>query len=363
MTTATKPGTLAELVAELERRLRGESPGGYLTASVARTIPDARSYVLVLFDGLGDHQLDIEEASSLRKSRAAMVHSPFPSTTTVSLSSIATAQSPLNHGVIGHLMWLEEVDTVVNTLKWVDLGGRPVAFPTERLLPSPNLWERLSTSGLEPITVQPGDFAKTPLTTALYRGCRFEGAFGVEETIEATCTLARQPGRLILTYFPQVDYAAHVWGLRSTRYREAVRLVNDAWDQILHRLPADAAVIGTADHGVIEYSEEAKLLIRDPELDELVFWGDPRSVYVRGDMRLIEELAMRTGGSVVMPGDLEEMWGEGTAHPLLGARKPDAALLAAPGTVILPKGFDKRLVGYHGGLEPGELHVPLLVGP
>jgi hypothetical protein len=39
---------------------------------------------------------------------------------------------------------------------------------------------------------------------------------------------------------------------------------------------------------------------------------------------------------------------------------PDAVLLAPPDSVILPRGFDKRLRGYHGGLEPIEVDIPLL---
>jgi hypothetical protein len=40
---------------------------------------------------------------------------------------------------------------------------------------------------------------------------------------------------------------------------------------------------------------------------------------------------------------------------------PDALLLAPEGKVILPRGFDKRLRGYHGGLDEREVRVPLLV--
>lgn len=37
-------------------------------------------------------------------------------------------------------------------------------------------------------------------------------------------------------------------------------------------------------------------------------------------------------------------------------------ILAPPDKVILPKGFDKRLRSYHGGLAPEEVQIPLLVG-
>jgi hypothetical protein len=54
--------------------------------------------------------------------------------------------------------------------------------------------------------------------------------------------------------------------------------------------------------------------------------------------------------------------GRETVIQSLGPRLPTAVLAAPEGKVILPKGFDKRLVGYHGGLAYQEVEVPLLVG-
>jgi hypothetical protein len=48
--------------------------------------------------------------------------------------------------------------------------------------------------------------------------------------------------------------------------------------------------------------------------------------------------------------------------PQAKERSGDGLLLAPPGKVLLPPGFDKRLRSYHGGLEPAELEIPLLVG-
>ena len=41
--------------------------------------------------------------------------------------------------------------------------------------------------------------------------------------------------------------------------------------------------------------------------------------------------------------------------------KPDGAFVADHGRVLLPGHMDKRLVGYHGGLDPGEILIPVLV--
>lgn len=347
------------LVAEIERRLTGRSASPGLAS--AEVLPQGSTYVLVLFDGLGDHQLAHPAAALFRAARRTALDAPFPSTTTVALATVATGVSPRQHGLIGHLVWFPDLERVVNTLKWVDLGGRPVAYPTVELLPHPNLWERLAAAGVESITIQPAEFADTPLTRALYRGCRFEGVDTVEDAVEATVVASRQPGRFVFTYFPQVDYAAHVWGQKSSEYDRALRMVVDAWMGITTRAAPHVVVCGTADHGLVDYGEDAKTVVRDPTFDDLILYGDPRAVMANGPMLLIRALVEQVGARLVAGETAAMLWGDGPAHPGFEQRRPRAVLLAPAGRLILPRGFDKRLVGYHGGLEPEERRIPLLV--
>lgn len=356
----SEPGhRLGDLVREVELRLVGSSVGPGLAPEISAAIPDARSYVLVLFDGLGHHQLDHPAALSLAEASVARLAAPFPSTTTVSMATVATGMEPAQHGMISHYMWLAELGAVVNVLKWVTPAGVRTDHDTIDFLPRPNLWERLKAGGIEPITVQPGDFASTPLTRLLYRGCRFEGVYSVEEAVAATVDLSREPGRLVFTYFPQVDFAAHLWGQDSTEYESALRAMDTAWSQIAAR--AGVPVLATADHGHLDYRAEDKILLRDPAYNDLTFFGDPRSLFVRGDVDLIERVADESGTRPVWTNDRDGLWA-GHRHPRLHERLPDAILMAPPRRVLLPRGFDKRLTGYHGGLAPQEVGIPLLVG-
>ena len=206
---------LVNLVSEIETRFGGIPPASGLAPDLATAIPDATSYVVVLFDGLGIAQLAHPGADRLSGSLTGTLEAGFPTTTSTSLATIASGLPPGQHGVVAHLTWMPEHKKVVNTLKWVDLAGDAVHHDYAALLPRPNLWERLRGLGVEPITVQPGDFAATPLTRALYRGARFEGIWGVDDLIDATVQLAAGPRRLIFTYVPQVDFAGHVFGLES----------------------------------------------------------------------------------------------------------------------------------------------------
>lgn len=347
---------LVNLVSELERRMIGSSllPG----LADASPIADATTYVLILFDGLGVAQLGHPDAAIFRSSRAATLSAPFPTTTSVSLSTIATALPPSQHGQVAHLSWFPDLDLVVNTLKWVTIGGDQVEYDFAGVLPRPNLWERLRTAGVEPITVQPGDFQTSPLTRVLYRGARFEGAWDVEDLIEATVTLAGEPGRLIFTYVPFVDVAGHVNGQGSEEFTTAMRTASRIWETVADRIPPDVALVGTADHGLMEVSEDDKMLIRDPRFDALRFAGDTRGIHLWGDPGLMSDLAGSVGGELIDP----VPWLGPDPSPLALAHVGDRLLEVPDGKTVIPKGFDKRLRCYHGGLMPEEAQIPLLVG-
>lgn len=348
---------LVNLVAELEGRLTGETPHVGLQTDLAALIPDADTYVFVLFDGLGVAQLAGPHAEPFARSMRGTLQAPFPTTTSVSLATIATGLPPAQHGLVSHLMWMESLGVVVNSLKWLKVTGEPVGYDYPSVLPRSNLWERLRSKGVEPVTVQPANFSGSPLSRLLYRGARFEGAWDVDDLVTATTQLAGSSKRLIFTYVPHVDYAGHVFGLASEEFIEAMRTAVGVWDGLAASLPPEVALIATADHGLLEFTEDQKLLIRDKRFGSLRFAGDTRGVQLWGDWDLMVELADMSGGALVDPG------------PLLGpnptevamSRLGDKVLLPPDDVAVIPKGFDKRLRCYHGGLSSDEVEIPLLV--
>ena len=362
MPTITIPdysgGSLPNLVSELEHRLAGSSPAPRLTPSLAAEIPEASTYVLFLFDGLGTFQLNHAAASPLKEALRGSIDAPFPTTTTVSLATIATGLPPSQHGLLGYQSWLPEVDQVVNTIKWTTLWGEPVEYDTTSFLPSPNLWERLTEAGVEPITVQPGNFLGSPLSKALYRGCRVEPAFTLEETAEATVQLAEEPNRLVFSYLPHVDFAAHVSGQDSAEYSDALATVARVWEQVAARLPDGAVMVGTADHGHIDFPKDRQVKIPKVAHDGRVFYGDARAVFVLGEgAPLADELPARW----IPIEDVADWWGPGPRHPAFDQRAPDGILVAEDDRLLLHRRANDRLVGNHGALTDAERMIPLLV--
>lgn len=349
---------LVNLVAEIERRLTGEAPSPGLSSGLSEAIPEGDTYVLVLFDGLGVSQIAHPGGSTFRSAQAGSLDAPFPTTTSVSLATIATGLPPSQSGQIAHLHWLPDIQLVVNSLKWLKITGEPVEYDYPSFLPRPNLWERLRSAGVEAVTVQPGDFAGSPLSRVLYRGLRQEGIWDEEELVKATVQLASVPNRFVFTYVPHVDFAGHVFGLGGDEFTQALRTATTVWEKLAALLPTDVVLLGTADHGLAEFTEEQKILIRNKTYDELRFAGDSRGVQMWGSEDLMERLAAEVGGSLADPATLIG------PHPTEEAlsRVGERVLLAPDDLAFIPKGFDKRLRCYHGGLSRAEVEIPLLVG-
>ncbi|HSO50719.1 MAG TPA: hypothetical protein VLS86_09240, partial [Acidimicrobiia bacterium] len=72
---------LVNLVAEVESRMIGSAPGPILDPAIGAMIPKGRTYVMVMFDGLGVAQLQHVAAGSLLRSQRATLEAPFPTTT------------------------------------------------------------------------------------------------------------------------------------------------------------------------------------------------------------------------------------------------------------------------------------------
>jgi hypothetical protein len=350
-------GSLVNLVAELEHRLTGHSESPRLHPHLTDLIPMGHSYVMVLFDGLGALQLGHPGAAALAASQCGVIDSPFPTTTTVSLATIATGTSPTRHGLLGYQLWLPELETVANTIKWTTLWGEPLDYDTTRFLPEPNLWERLRLAGREPITVQPGNFAGSALSTALYRGCRFEPAFTIDEVVEAAAVLAAEPGRIIFAYLPHVDFAAHVYGQASPEYEVALHAMAGAWHRLTHLVPDGATLVGTGDHGHVDFERQIRIAKADHEGRS--FYGDGRAMFVRGDGATLAERLPATW----FPLDaMSAWWGPGPPHPRFTERAPDGVLVADDDVLLLHRHSDDRMIGNHGALTDAERILPLLVG-
>ncbi len=345
--------SLLNLANELERRLIGSSPHAPLSSELARAIPEADTYVVVLFDGLGARQLGHRSAKDLSASLAGTMDAPFPTTTTVSLATLATGLTPAEHGLLGYLLWEPEAHTILNTIHMTSAWGDRVVVDLDGFLPDPNLWERLASHGIEPVVVQPFNFDGSPLTRVLYRGARFEAYVNPRNAVDVTRDVAGHANRLILLYVPFVDVAAHLSGQQSEAYEEAMTLANLVWTQLVNDIDDDVTLLGTADHGHIDIADASKTPLDVPAR----VFGDGRALYITGDA---EPVIAATGGTWMPAQELESYLGGAVAEGYRG-RMPDGVVMMPDGTAAFTRYMNDRLIGHHGGLSVEEREIPLLV--
>ncbi len=345
------------LAAELEQRLTGRSPSPALHAHLAAHIPDADSYVLVLIDGLGNHQLDHPEALPLRDSCVAALDASFSTQTTVNTSTLATGLPPSQHGLISYQLRLGT--QVLNTIYWFTEDGTTSLEDPGLFLPSPNLAERLTAAGCRVVAAEPGAFVGSPLDRMLFRGATVQGTDSDTNGIELALNASRTPGTLVLLYLPHIDAAAHAQGQESALYTDAMRQVTDTWERLVDRLPTGVAVVGTADHGHVDIAASNRVAL--PRTETLILSGDNRVVYVSGSPAEAVSFAESLPATWVPTEDAEGLWGPGPFHAEFAARLPDGLLFADDGYALVPAGTVDEMVGHHGGVTEAELRVPILV--
>jgi len=133
------------------------------------------------------------------------------------------------------------------------------------------------------------------------------------------------------------------------------------WEQVAARLPDGAVMVGTADHGHIDFPKDHQVKIPKAAHEDRIFYGDGRALFVLGDGASLADDLPATWFPIE---DVTDWWGPGPRHPLFDERSPDGVLVADDGYLLLHRHADDRMVGNHGALTDAERVIPLLVrGP
>lgn len=343
---------------------------------LAAPLDGVRRLAVLLVDGLGWHQLpvaaphgptlaDLAVAPTARELTAG-----FPSTTPTSLVTIGTGAAPGAHGVVGFCLNVPGTDRVLNHIEWT-------ADPDPRQWqPVEPLYARLGAAGIVTTVVANPEFEGSGLTVAAYRGAGYRGARSVDELAAGMLAALRGSARaLVYGYFGAVDRAGHHHGVDSVQWRAAVTDVDRLVRMVAEGLPADAALLVTADHGQLNVPSDRRFdLGTDPRLRAgvAVVAGEARVRYlhvVPGARDDVLAAWREVLGPAAWVATREEMvaagWYGGHVPPEHLARIGDVVAVCGDDHVVLASGLDppivSRFVGFHGSYTPVEMSVPLLV--
>lgn len=364
-------GTLASVLPSVAGRL---GVSRYAARDVF-DIPDVPRAVVVLVDGLGFDLLRRRSghAPFLRSHlpTAHRVPCGFPTTTATSMGSFGTGLLPGTHGLVGMQVLDPETDRLLNELSWED-GPDP-----RRWQPHETVFEAAAAEGVAVTLVGPDYFDGSGLTTAALRGAAFASGrdLGARVTAAVRAVSAR-PRALTYLYWGEVDKVGHVHGCDSWQWGDEVEAVDRALADLAQRVPADTAIVVTADHGMVDVPFANRLdLAHEPELMRGVrhLGGEPRCTQLYTETGATAEVA---GTWAAALGDrarvltreqaVEEGW-FGEVAPSVLPRVGDVIAVMAAGHAVEHSGLMRRellaLRGLHGSTTDDELAVPVIVVP
>ncbi len=360
------PGVATALGVRIERDGLPADPLG-LTGALG----GARRIAVLLVDGLGADLIrahpDLAPTLAAMAGPAGDISAPCPSTTPVSLATLGTGLPPGSHGILGFVTAVPGEDRTLNHVAWRD-DPAPEQWQARR-----TVFEQAADDGVAVAAVGPYTFRGSGLTRAVYRGAGYPGSVGPGDLnalmAEALAAAART---LVYGYVAELDLTGHVRGVDSPSWRAQLALVDRSVEQLVDSLPDDAALLVTADHGMLDVPAGTRLdLDRQPELDEGVrlLAGEPRARYVHTDDGAADDVLARWRavlGDRAWVASRDEAVESGVFGPVddaLAARIGDVVVLAR-GTWAMtaterepgPSG----LIGYHGSLTATESAIPLL---
>lgn len=335
-------------------------------------VPAADRIVVLLIDGLGHHQLPIGAKvapflSAMTPLRPGGIDTAFPSTTATALTSLGTGLPPGRHGIVGAAFWLPDLDGVLSPLGWRD---KPNAVVVQ---PEPTVFDAARKAGIAATVVGPRAFSSGGLTAAALRGARYVGADSPGELIMAIPEAASAAApTLVYGYIGEVDKTGHIHGVGSQQWLLDLQWTDRAVAAIAERLPAGTLLLVTADHGMVNCPDAARI-----DIDGEAFGSGVRRIAGEPRMR---QVYLRPGASAERVADRWQHLLADRAVVVTRQRAVAAGLFGQVGygmserigdVLALPVG-DFALVsqkvdsivsglrGQHGGLTDPERRVPLL---
>jgi hypothetical protein len=306
--------------------------------------------------------------------------SPFPATTSTSLTSIFTGLTPAEHGILGYQMFSQEYGCVVNTLEM-----KPVYGYSSEVEIAKDLSRRvkpwmpvLQMHGVRTLIVTKGSIIGSGLSRVIHAD-QDVTPYMLESEMMVKCRrILEQPGPVFLIlYYSGVDTLEHKYGPHSEEVTSEIQsfefLLKTMFDRLSDAAKKETLIMLTSDHGVCETKKT--LYVKDyPEIAnrlQLPPVGDSRAAFLFAKQGEAENLRdafeKNQEGFKTVPSTLlidSGAFGQVVDVSALQSAVGDfTALSKGPNALSYPYFEDdrKRIQrGGHGGMTAEEVIVPLL---
>ncbi len=349
--------------------------------TLMQLVGEHQHYVFVLVDGLGLMLRDrYPDGGFLSTALRGTLHSVFPSTTAVALTSLATAEWPAGHGLSGWWTYFPRHAQVLAPLRWSERGtdapGETLGMHvgSEILAPPASPDFTSQTAIVFPREIRGGSYGAWAHGSSRARHYR-----RIESIPRLVRSVIRRAGERTHTYvyIPSVDSLCHRTGVASDAVSAEVARVDRMLGKLRDRLPENVRMIVTADHGLVDVPKQRQFTLEesDPIMEHLLCGpsGEPRSPVFH--LKPGREEHFRHAFRQHSAAEFFQLHTPAELHAagLLGKREMSAAAAENWGNLV---GLSSEPVtleytteeqgsvgftGFHGGLLPDEIRVPLFV--
>ena len=324
--------------------------------------------------GLGSQRMPCLGRLASKSFGLQQLTSVFPSTTTAALTSLSTARTPSQHGILGHKQWVDEVGQVCDMLRYCTATPPHVTFDEELTSVVPTMFELLNAQGVANFNISANAYEGTAFSATLTRGSSCLGYRSISEIphlIESTMGAAPS---FHFAYWAMVDTLAHIYGATSGHSSGNPSLLElSLIDLVIAELVEvcdrhNRLLLIVADHGQTNLTPERSLAL-DGDVAALlrhVPGGGRRAAYLTTDdpQRLAALPQLQQGDIEVVETDraVDDGWFGGDCEPFRSRLGQLIVLPTADRQILFDYGHGLHpFRGAHGGLSADEMLVPLLV--
>lgn len=362
---------------------------------LSEVLEGSETIILILVDGLGYNFLkrsikgggsDIMRALS-DSGLIIPITSTFPTTTTTALTSVNTALTPQEHGIIGHTMFLKEFGTVANMIKFTPAtepisGGLVRAgLVPEDYLGSQTIYESLASTGVESTVLTKSIYLHSILSRILHKGSSIIPFINPADLFTSLAKQVEARVPLIFCYWDSLDTGSHIYGPDTEEVQAIFRnFLFSFYNEFIKKLSPTklrkTSLLMTGDHGLVgvnrsdsimanDYPDLMKNLERPPSGDSRVSFLKVTSGREDDVIRFFDDFTGKL--DIFRSDDLFEhsFFGKGTVREGVRESIGDLTVLSKRKGVTFRYRYKKSkdetfLRGHHGGLTEDELFVPLI---
>ena len=389
------PGTVLDLFGVKNKKPR-------LPIDITSETDEVDKIVLFVLDGFGYNQFlryykNHKFLSTLaEKSNVYPLTSIFPSQTTNALTTLNTGLTPQEHGLFEYYIYLKEVDSIVNTLRFEPIGSKKRNELVEKgynpniLFKGNTIQNTLKQAGVKSFTHIYASYAYSHYSTLLFADSTIIPSLNSSDLIVTLKKkLEQEEGpAYFFVHLSNLDTISHEYGPNSYEYNTELSAISYLLNkELIQKIDAETAkhtlLLMTSDHGGVNivpedttylngFIEVLNNLKQGKTGKTILPTGSARDVFLHVKEEKLTEtkelLTKKIGGKakIVETKDAlnNGLFGQGEITSQFIDRAGNLLILPYRNETVWFEHFPDikyNPVGQHGGLNEEEMLVPLAI--